>query len=201
MIRFPFAIIAIGLIALSADAQCRTIVRSTYVAPTYQAHAAYQHHNYAPVVAAFYTPIPVYSVGYADQSLQIEFEKLKTQVEQFKVQQLQRELNLRPNVQPTIPGVQPVQPEFSPAPKKVSTTTKAHPALALLTKNCQSCHSETPKANKFVMFAKDTLVPMTDRQLARVVSEVFSGRMPKGGSMKDDEVGVVMDWFDSVSGK
>lgn len=142
----------------------------------------------AVVTAAVFAPVPVYvpqySVGYAGPD--------NTQLLQ-EIQALRREVADLRNQRP-----QPL-PELAKAAKNV--TVNEHPAVEILRKNCAACHSADmakAKGAGFTLFDVAGFASLTDKQALAIARNVYSGRMPKGGKLSDEEVGQVMSWLDTL---
>lgn len=190
-------LIIIGLLALCSLTDASTcVVRQrvtyqqhyaapAYVAPAYVAPAAV----YAPVAV-----VPIYSHGYGatNEELAGKIERLEFELEKQKFQQERREFQQLQQLQ------QKFKPEALPAPAKQvmppasKADAKEHPAIAILNKNCLSCHNATKKEGKL-----DLTVALSDRQLRKVATMTYTAQMPPGGKgLADDAVGQIQDWVD-----
>jgi cytochrome c553 len=189
MFRPALAIASIlGLCAAPLSADCRRIVRVQQVVAVAEV---------VPVVAAVYAPVAVaaYSVGYGNNGGDLVTENLRLKIELLEQRLSIVQAQQRPNGQAT-PDVPPTK--TAPAPQ-VSAAT-------MLFKKCASCHnSESAKAkgDGFVLFdngvdGQARLAKLSDAQALKVISETFSGRMPKNGKpLTDEEVSQVMALFDT----
>lgn len=76
----------------------------------------------------------------------------------------------------------------------------ARDAIAsLFASRCASCH-ETRVADAsgggFVLLEGERLAKLDDRQIRRVLTQVYTGRMPKATKLSDQEVNEVVKWAD-----
>lgn len=166
------AILALLALCAIAPADCRRVVR-----------VVQSHHVdtvvVAPVVAAVYAPIPVYSVGYQDngtQQLLAEVRELRQQIQQLQA----------------APGT-PASQKTAPPP------ANQHPGLLFLKQSCVACHDaqvSKAKGGGHAFFSAGELVNLSDAQRLAITTAVYSGRMPKGGKSTDEEVGALISFFD-----
>ncbi len=180
----------VGMLTLCAFAESHECVVRQRV--TYQQH--YAAPAYVAPVAAIYAPVavvPVYSHGYGstNEELAGKIERLEFELEKQKFQQEKREFQQLQQLQ------QKFQPEQLPLPAKQMPKADVkgeHPAVAILAKNCLSCHNATKKEGKL-----DLTVALSERQLRKVATMTYRGDMPPGGKgLPDDAVGQIQDWVD-----
>lgn len=72
--------------------------------------------------------------------------------------------------------------------------------LPLFRSKCASCHEARvsgTKGGKFTLLSGAALAPLTDRQLRRIGSQTYTGAMPRGGKLTDEEVARIQEWLDS----
>lgn len=184
------AIVALlGACSFTDATGCRQVVRVQQVQ-----HAA-------PVYAAVYQPIAVpvyaYSVGYsadANTALQIENLRLKNEILESRVQQLQQ-LQQRPLTSPH--GEVPLPPPNLEKKKE----SNEHPGLSYLQRTCVQCHDASvakAKGGGQAFFDGGVLLKtLTAEQRLAMLTALYSGRMPKGGkAATDTEVAAVINFFD-----
>ena len=86
-----------------------------------------------------------------------------------------------------------------------SATGQGNDFAKLFVAKCASCHDQgvaESKGGKFALTQGPSLLNLGDKQVAKVLVETYSGRMPKGGKLTDQEVGLIMAWGDAMtSGK
>ena len=143
-------------------------------------------HSYA---ATYYTPVyyPVYSIGYqppANESLKEELLKLKVELRDQTIELLKFKLQAGP-------GAVQAEPQ-----------QQASPLLAILAKNCASCHSDqtaSAKGGGFIVLKDgkiDHLSPADKLNIiGRVITENPAKRMPKGGKLPDQEQVTIVQSF------
>src|SRR5262245_61016298 len=73
--------------------------------------------------------------------------------------------------------------------------------VAVFRKRCIGCHESAvakAKGNGFVLLAKGEPAELTDRQALRVVTQVVTNAMPKGGpKLTDEELDAVIAWAEA----
>lgn len=187
MVRFflipSVVLVLLGLLAISQvkGDGCVVRQRTYYSAPAYYAAPAY----YPPV--ATYYQIPVYSFGYSSGDVELQLKLLRADME---LQQLRQELKSFQQQQP--------QPEKLNAPKKQA---QQHPFEGTMQKSCITCHSveqAKAKGNGFVLSDGKGFMTLTDRQIREMQRRIYSGNMPKGSKLTDQQVGEAMDWLDQI---
>lgn len=192
LLAFGLAFLGLLVIAFSLEAQCRTVVRPQV------AHHNQVYEAYVAPAAIYYAPATVYyQHGYAEDPLRLEVQILQLRVRQLE---LEKSIITQPQTKPQGPGPIP-QANPLPIPQKVGVGLQDHPAIGIMKKNCAVCHDEAVakvKGKNFVMFTNASLVGFTDKQLLVMTKEVFSGRMPKGSKITDEDVGQIMDWLDNL---
>lgn len=164
--KTAFSLIALLSLCTFAPADCRRVVR------VQQAHVQ-EIVAVAPVVAAVYAPVPVYSVGYHDNNT----EQLLAEVRELR-QQLQR---------------------LQSGPAAIKQPSQVHPGLTFLKKSCVACHDaqvSNAKGGGNTFFSAGELVNLTPDMKLAVVSAVYAGRMPKNTKATDEDVGAVINFFD-----
>lgn len=93
-------------------------------------------------------------------------------------------------------------------PQKVQPQAgKEHPVFGVFKAKCAACHESQvaqAKGKGFVLLLGNQLAKLTDRQVLRVGTYTYTGRMPpannteKVASLTDAEVGTIMEWADSL---
>lgn len=196
------ALFAAALLALPVEAQQCGTVRSVYRAPVYQASVyatpTYVAPTYNQVVVTQFLAVPVvvpaYSIGYSpagqgqdSQQLQLDILKLRLELEKLKsapnVQQLQQP---KTQQQPQNPPMPPVQNGLSDGAKLMSV-------------KCASCHDagvSKTKGGGLTLTQGGQLLPMPGVVQAKVMLEVFQGRMPPNTKLTDEEVGILFAYLD-----
>lgn len=186
-----FVLISVALLGMIGSISAQTChVRPiynppAYVAPTYYPQAIITEAVAIPVPAYF--PIQAAGPGVTPRDLEVlalrqelEVLKLRSEVQALRsgsVQQVQGQPLLNTPVQLN-------QPQALKAPNE-------HPAIAVFKQNCYSCHSATKRDGGLDLTAK-----LTDRQLRKVSTFVYTGHMPKNGKITDQAVGEIIDWVD-----
>lgn len=144
-----------------------------------------QNYYYPPVVS-YYQAIPIYSFGYASSDVELQLKLLRSEME---MQQLKQELK-------ALRSQQPAEPEKLKTPPQKQT---AHPFEGTMQKSCLNCHSAEQakaKGSGFVLADAKGFLTLTDRQIREMQRRIYSGNMPKGSKLTDQQVGEAMDWLD-----
>jgi hypothetical protein len=187
-------LIILGILAFCAFADAtdcvvrqRVTYQQHYATPAYVAPYAAPAAIYAPVAV-----VPIYSHGYGqtNEELAGKIERLEFELEKQKFQHERREFQQFQKLQQKFDA----KPEQLPSPAKQMPKADAkgeHPALAILSKNCLSCHNATKKEGKL-----DLTVALSDKQLRKVATMTYRGDMPPGKALPDDAVGQIQDWVD-----
>lgn len=84
-----------------------------------------------------------------------------------------------------------------------SATGQGNDFVKLFVAKCASCHDSAAASGKgggFALTQGNALLNLTDRQVTKVMTETYSGRMPKGAKLTDQEVGLIMAWGDAMAG-
>ncbi len=195
------SLLALAICASLAPAECRVVHRAAVVQ-----HAVVQHH--AAVVAAVFQPlvvqVPTYSVGYSPealfgrgqpqhpatdpalQKLLEEVQKIRGEVEAIKSQGSPK---LEPVPAPNQPKTEPLQP----LPQQSKLESPSH--VKVFAAKCASCHDATVAGKKgggFTLMEGANLVALSDKQKLAVVRSIYSGDMPRGGKISDEEVSLII---------
>jgi mono/diheme cytochrome c family protein len=98
-------------------------------------------------------------------------------------------------------GVRP-GPVIPPRAVPAADGEAAAPAapLALFQAKCARCHEAKVSATAgggFTLLSGDALAPLNDRQLRKIGTMTYSGKMPKGDKLSDQAVGTIQEWLDS----
>lgn len=179
------AIIAILCVCAFAEASdCRRVVRVQHA-------AVVQHHAHVvqEVAIARFVEVPVYSASYAADHFKTEVQRLQQENEILRLQQ---------RVQALESGIQPQRmPQADPQKQALQGE---HPGVAVLKKSCVACHdaSTAKKGGGVVFFEGGNLMKLNDKQALSIVREIYSGRMPKGSKITDEDVGAIMGLLDSI---
>lgn len=222
-LRF-LATVAIGLVLMASPLGATCFVRSRAVVVSKPVVVAKAVVAVAPVIpVAIYAPIPVFGAVYtppvavpaapvaptpgptvtaprpalaaSDEALQTiitELRSLKARIDSV-------EKKLGPTV--TAPGKMPPAAEEKPEDKKAAKPTE-HPGVGAMRAKCASCHEATvanKKGGNFVMFTGASLATLQPKQILRVATQAYSGRMPPKASgvvLNDEEVAQIMAWAD-----
>lgn len=160
-----------------------------YYAPAYQ--PSYQHYQ-APAVVTYYN-VPVYSFGYASSDLELQVKNLKLELTIQRQEQIirEREQELK-SFRQQLPEKQ-AEPLKAP-PRKDDN----HPFEEIMKNSCFKCHSASAVKDpnkEFVLHDGKGFLILTDRQIREMQKRIFSGNMPKGGKLTDQQVGEAMDWL------
>lgn len=188
-----FMVVIISLAAKQQEIQaqqCRTRVAVAQPYVAYQPYvAAVKVVAVQPVLLATYN----YGYGYGygvgynnnynnNQDTQIELLKLKLELEKIKLSVVQA---TRPNVIPSAPQV---------------GLPQVGQAAQILAQKCGSCHDDSvakAKGGGFVLSQGGQLLKLDLATQAKMMKEVYSGRMPKNGKLTDEEVGSIFGYLDS----
>jgi len=124
-----------------------------------------------------------------------------------EVQRLRAEVASLRGYAPAAPGHAPMPPagpgaapEKAP-PQKAFDPKGPHAALQTFGTVCASCHEANvsrAKGGGFTLVKGGALVELSEAQRFRLQREVFSGRMPKGSKLTDQQVGEIFDYVDSL---
>lgn len=176
------------VLAVPADAGCqargRTYYQQTYAVPYIAPYAP-------PVYAAVYQPVPVliptYAVGYSQDAQ----EKLNISAA------LNRIADALGKATPA-----PPRPEVDPVPQPGA----AAPARGgnILVAKCAACHDASVSATKGgrqTLVQDGQMAALDGKILSRVLVNVYTGKMPKGGKLTDEEVAAFVDLIDSLASK
>ncbi|MBV9125345.1 MAG: cytochrome c, partial [Planctomycetes bacterium] len=94
------------------------------------------------------------------------------------------------------------QPMPQAQPEAAAPPVAPPPHLAILTARCAVCHEAKvapTKGRGVVLLEGDRLASLDNRQLNRILTQVYSGKMPKGGpALSDTEVAQLVTWMDSL---
>lgn len=181
-----------------ATANCRVVHRrvvqhavhhDNYVAPAYVA---------VPVVVQ----VPTYSVTYAspvvapvDQELRAEIRALRQEILQLRAPQQNPHQNPEqsPPQQPPMPPAQDIPP--SKEEPKVDV-------MKVFSSKCASCHDKavsTAKGGGFSLLEGNSFAQLNYKQIARIGSHTYTGKMPPGkDKLTDEETAAVMHWIESL---
>lgn len=170
--KLILGLILLGVLALPANAtHCFT---QNYAAPV-------QSYSYKAVAATYYTPVyyPVYSIGYTppnNESLKEELLRLKVELRDLTIQQLQLQLKLGPGQ---------AQPQQQPVSK----------ALGVFAQSCAKCHTDdkaVASGGGFVLLRGGSIDHLTAQDRLEIIKRVISDdpkiKMPRGGNLPDPDV-------------
>jgi hypothetical protein len=179
------AICAILALCSLADATGPCVVRQRVAVVPHHAQA-----YVAPYVApaAVYAPVhvvPIYSHGYGstNEELAGKIERLEFELEKQKFQQEKRDFQQKQQL--------PAPQRMPPAKERsqLKPADKEHPAVAILAKNCLSCHNATKREGKL-----DLTAALTDKQLRKIATMTYMEEMPPGKPLTDADVGTIQQW-------
>lgn len=216
--------VGLGLLALTPPAEASCFVRSRAVVIHKPAVVV---KKVVEVPVAVFAPVPVYGAVYAApavvpapppaaaantapgggdalQTIMFELRRLNSRIDG-----MERHMGLQPPTRPAAPRGELPPPKEPPpdgaaAAPKLRDEPKAHPALAILSAKCASCHAASvsdSKGGAFAMFEGGAPAKLSERQLRKVSTMVYTGRMPprdSGHALSDAEVGQVMEWLDGI---
>lgn len=169
-------VLLIPFLFAASPADATHCYSQSYVAPA----ASYSYQQ--AYAATYYTPVvyPVYSIGYTppnNESLKEELLRLKVELRDLTIQQLQLQLKLGPGQ------------AQQPAPQPVSK------AVGVFVQSCVKCHSEDRAKDSgggFILLQNGGIGHLTasDRLeiIRRVISDDVKIKMPRGGSLPDPDV-------------
>jgi hypothetical protein len=145
-----------------------------------------------PVIATFVpiaVAVPQYSISYTGQPPAAP-AKSETDLLKEKIDALQKQLDALKK--PTVPVMPPAD---AAAPPPVQ------PFLAIMQKKCSACHEAAvakEKGGDLTLLVGGNLADLSDKRVCKLPSAVYTQRMPKkGDKLTDEEVAVLMEWFDS----
>lgn len=193
LLALTMSLVALAVLLTEAPAQCRS-------RPAVHAHVAHAAAVQVDTVfAATFVPItvPAYSVGYAPPSAATmpELKQLLDEIRGFRN-------DFRSATQPQGgPAGPPPAPAATP-----DKTVEAKPGadvshVKVFQAKCAACHDKgvaDKKGGGFTLMDGGNLAALTDRDLRRIASQTYSGKMPRGGKITDEEVAAIMGWIDGL---
>jgi mono/diheme cytochrome c family protein len=117
-----------------------------------------------------------------------------------RVQALQDEVGrLRKDLEECRKQLSAARPQGKPEARAPQAAVPQH--LAIFTARCAACHeakAARAKGDGFVLLEGTRLAFLDARQVNRIVAQVYTGKMPKGGPpLSDDEVAQIVAWVGS----
>lgn len=135
---------------------------------------------------AQFVAIPAYSVGYSHPPAEVAVQ-----------------VQAKPTCEEKLSALEKRIAELE-AGQTVTTQTKPAAIVSLFQSKCASCHDAAvskTKGHSFTLLTGDKLADLTPEQVNRVVALTYSGKMPKGGKLTDQDFAVIMDWVSTRKSK
>ena len=184
--KYVFSIFVVLFVAFQAEADnCRAVAKAVVVTPTVAVATFFP--VFVPTYTASYIPPPVaYTQGAAavpapHQTAQPPACEQELATLKARLAELEKRLS------PTPPQVQPPAGQAK--------------GLAIMQARCASCHEEKVaqgKGSSFVLFKGNGLSSLDSAAQNKVLRNVYTGRMPKNGTLTDAEVAEVIGFLDTL---
>lgn len=167
-----------------------------YAQPVQQTYQTYQ------ALATYYVPLAVqqYSIGYTPEtetgSLTEELLRVKLELKELQLQQIKLQLQAPPQQFQQQQYQQPYPQQQQQHYQQQQVLPQKTSALGVLHDRCNSCH-ESKRAEAsgggFVLFRGGSPVELTADGKLGVLRQITLGKMPKGGSLSNEELTIVLE--------